>query len=78
MMADQGEKSSIARASVRRRLWESLNLGPHDGTVFREPSEEGDRIILSLRPSLIEKYRNVTEFEGFAVEVRPVTSGRLY
>lgn len=78
MMADQGQKSSIARASVRRRLWESLNLGPHDGTVFREPTEEGDRIILSLRPSLIEDYRNVTEFEGFAVEVRPVPSGRAY
>ena len=76
MMVDQGQNSSLARASVRRRLWESLNLGPHDGTVFREPSAEGDCIILSLRPSLIEKYRNVTEFEGFAVKVRSMTSGR--
>lgn len=77
-MAGVGPTGRIARASIRRRLWESLGLGPHDGTTFREAGESGDRIILSLRPSLIEKYIDVSEFEGFEVQVRPTTAGQAF
>lgn len=64
----------IAKASVRRRLWEHLGLDSHDGTSFREPSEQGDIIVLSLRAPLVDRFKHITSFEGFEVAVRPASA----
>lgn len=67
----------IAKASVRRRLWNELGLGPYDGTSFREPGDKRDRIVLCLKPSIARDYQHVREFEGFDVEVRLVGSFKV-
>lgn len=71
MLSPQSKKP-LAKASVRRRLWNKLGLGPNDGVSFREDSKgDGeDVIVLCLRPSLVSEFSHVTEFEGFSVLVR--------
>lgn len=71
-MLNPQSKKPLAKASVRRRLWNELGLGPNDGVSFREDSKgDGeDVIVLCLRPSLVSKFAHVTKFEGFSVKVR--------
>lgn len=71
-MSDLQSKKPLAKASVRRRLWADLGLGPNDGVSFREDGavDGADVIVLCLRPSLVAQFAHVKEFEGFSVTVR--------
>lgn len=63
-----------ATKTVRNELWSQLDLDLGDGTIHREQGVNGDVIVLSLQPSLINRYHHITSFRGFQVRVQPVAA----
>ncbi len=67
-----------AMASVRRKLWEHLGLGEFDGTSYREHVGDQDRIVLSLRPSILRTVERVLEWDGFPVRYKVIEPAQAH